>query len=194
MEGSTNKNGIDIQTDLVGYLSRTLTRLSFGSLTTLSAILIELFGVGGWAWTTLKYAPQLKSVNTALRAATQTRLPGFEMIPNRLAINETAWDVIYDDIDTQDNSVTLTASIDFNQMGSRVSGTGRDASREWLLEGATVDRRLIYIYVDEASLRESFGAVLLELNAAGDTLSGQWLGWSPESQRPAPRRIVLAKR
>jgi hypothetical protein len=124
--------------------------------------------------------------------------PGFNQIPTQVKLDKTKWEVKYEDINLQSPSkntpIERAAIIEFTQVGSRIIGKGTDTTgRQWIIEGATAERRVCYIYYDTGGQRLSFGTVIVEIDGAGMEMRGQWTGWSPESDQPQPRKVILRK-
>jgi hypothetical protein len=141
----------------------------------------------------------------------------FDQIATQVNLNNTKWEVSYEDAPVPDpkqseapaskrrgpgNEATPQASpspikvatLEFTQAGSRILGVGRDLSgRRWIIEGAAAERRVCYIYYDPDGQRLSMGTVLLALDNSGTQMVGEWLGWSPESNALQPRKVTLRK-
>jgi hypothetical protein len=124
--------------------------------------------------------------------------PGFNQIPTQVKLDKTKWEVKYEDINPSGpgkfTPVERAAIIEFSQVGSRITGKGSDTTgRQWIIEGATAERRVCYIYYDTGGQRLSFGTVIVEMDGPGVEMTGQWTGWSPESNQPQPRKVTLRK-
>lgn len=141
--------------------------------------------------------------------------PEFKNIATQLKLNGTKWAVSYEDATVSGPVPQSTpppkadvkkpasqiamptprlANVQFTQVGSRIVGQGYDLTgRTWIIEGAAAERRLCYIYYDSGGQRLSFGTVLLEINNAGTEMSGQWVGWSPESNELKLRKVTLTR-
>lgn len=120
--------------------------------------------------------------------------PGFDQISTQLKLDKTKWGVTYDDMDAQRPSVEKKGIVEFEQQGSRIIGEGSDETgRKWIIEGATAERRVCYIYYDSGGQQLSFGGVILTMDNTGTIMSGQWTGWAPESDKLQPRKVTLRK-
>jgi hypothetical protein len=120
--------------------------------------------------------------------------PGFDQIPTQLKLDKTKWGVTYDDMEAQRPLVEKKGIVEFEQQGSRVTGeAGDETGRKWIIEGATAERRVCYIYYDSGGQQLSFGTVILTLDNTGTTMTGQWTGWAPESDKLQPRKVTLRK-
>lgn len=120
--------------------------------------------------------------------------PAFDAIPTHVKLHKTRWEVIYKDVGPARGPVERSAIINFEQFNSRIVGEGQDTSgRKWIVEGATADRRVCYIYYEPGGQRLSFGTVLLEMSNDGKEMNGQWSGWAPEGGKLEPREVKLSR-
>lgn len=122
--------------------------------------------------------------------------PDFDQIPTQGAsLDKTTWRVVYADISPpKKGSVEKSALITFEQVGSRIVGEGQDTEgRRWIVEGATAERRVCYIYYEPNVQRLSFGTVYLEKTDDGKEMNGQWAGWAPEGGKLQPRKVKLIR-
>jgi len=120
--------------------------------------------------------------------------PSFGKLETELRLDGTSWRGDYEDVE-DGKSITRSGFIKFKQNGSRITGSARasEAERGWLIEGVAYKGRLCYIYVDGDPNVTSIGTASFELNSKGNTLSGQWTGWSPDGNSFEPRKITLTK-
>jgi hypothetical protein len=117
------------------------------------------------------------------------KMRGFDQIPTQLKLDNTRWKITYEDADERKTGLVV-----FEQHGSRIVGDGSDTTgRKWIIEGATAERRVCYIYYDPTGSQLSFGTVILVMDNSGNTMTGQWLGWSPESDMLQPRKVTATK-
>jgi hypothetical protein len=119
----------------------------------------------------------------------------FDQIQTQVILDGTRWQVVYEDVSPpKKGSFEKAAIITFQQFGSRIVGEGQDTSgRSWIVEGATAERHVCYIYYEPGGQRLSFGTVFLELSNDGTKMTGQWAGWAPEGGKAQPRKVTLIK-
>ena len=119
----------------------------------------------------------------------------FEDLETELKLDRTTWRGEYQDVASDGSQVQSSGLIDFRQYGSRITGQAQssDAGRVWIVEGIAYKGRLCYVYVDKNPNVTSIGTASFELSPTGEQLIGQWVGWSPDGGKFAPRSAILTK-
>ena len=147
--------------------------------------------IAGLAGLLLLLIGMVFSYREGKRIGSLSRSDRFNRLASSLSLGGSEWGVSFDDFESGEQH---SSWIRFRQFDTRVIGEGEDAEgRRCSAEGVVMQDKLCYIFLDRGRSDQLLGTVMVDMNDAGDLMTGMRCSWSVDQGAVALSAIRLQR-